>query len=67
MIQVNLLTKWKETHRQRMNLWLPGEGTVMEFGMVVYTLLYLKWITNEDPLYGTLLAVIWQPGWGRGV
>ena len=25
---------------------VPGEGTVREFGMVMYTLLYLKWITN---------------------
>ena len=25
----------------------------MEFGKVMYTLLYSKWITNKDPLYGT--------------
>ena len=25
-----------------------GEGTVREFGMHMYTLLYLKWITNKD-------------------
>ena len=30
-----------------------GEGTVREFGMDVYTLLYLKWITNKDLLYST--------------
>ena len=30
-----------------------GEGTVKEFGMDVYTLLYLKWITNGDPPYST--------------
>ena len=31
----------------------------------MYTRLYLKWITNEDLLYstGTLLDVMWQPGW----
>ena len=29
--------------------------------MVMYTLLYLKWI-NKD-LLGTLFNVIWQPGW----
>ena len=34
--------------------------------MDVYTLLYLKWITNKEPLYGTLLTVIWQPGWRGG-
>ena len=39
-----------------MNLWLPGGrvvGTVREFGIDTYTLLYLKWITNKDLLYST--------------
>ena len=40
-----------------MNLWLPGErmgeGIVREFGMDMYTLLYLKWITNKVLLYST--------------
>ena len=27
-----------------------GEGTGREFGMDMYTLLYLKWITNKDLL-----------------
>ena len=42
-----------------MNLWLQGgdegwtEGIVKEFGMDMYTLLYLKWITNKDLLYST--------------
>ena len=41
------------------------EGIVREFGMDVYTRLYLKWITNIDPAkaQGTLLSVMWQPGW----
>ena len=30
-----------------------GEGTVREFGMDMYSLLYLKWITNNDLLYST--------------
>ena len=30
-----------------------GEGIVREFGIDMYTLLYLKWITNEDLLYST--------------
>ena len=30
-----------------------AEGIVWEFGMVRYTLLYLKWITNKDLLYST--------------
>ena len=29
------------------------EGIVREFGMVMYTLLYLKWITNKDLPYST--------------
>ena len=29
------------------------EGIVREFGVDVYTLLYLKWITNKDQLYST--------------
>ena len=40
-----------------MNLWLPrerlGEGRVREFGMDMYTVLYLKWITDKDLLYST--------------
>ena len=40
-----------------MNLWLPGErrgeGRVREFGMGMYTVLYLKWITNKHLLYST--------------
>ena len=28
-----------------------GDRIVREFGMDMYTLLYLKWITNEDLLY----------------
>jgi len=30
-----------------------GERMVREFGMDMYTLLYLKWITNKDVLYST--------------
>ena len=38
-------------------LRLPGEeGIVREFGMVMYTLLYLKWMTSKDLLYST-----WNP------
>ena len=34
--------------------------------MDMYTLLYLKWISNNGLLYtahGTLPSVMWQPGW----
>ena len=41
----------------RMNLWLPGdgcwEGVDRELGTDMYTLLYLKQITNKDLLYST--------------
>ena len=30
-----------------------GEGIVREFGMDMYTLLFLKWIINTDLLYST--------------
>ena len=33
------------------NLWLSGEGIVREFGMDMYTRLYLKWITKKDLLH----------------
>ena len=53
-----------------MDLWLlrgwgrMREGIVREFGMDMYILLYLKWITNKDLLSstGTLLNVMWQLG-----
>ena len=37
--------------------------------MDMYTLLYLKWITNMNLAYiaqGTLLNIMWQPGWEGG-
>ena len=52
--------KWtylQNRYRLRTNLQLPeegwGEGIVREFRMDMYTLLYLKWITNKEVLYGT--------------
>ena len=63
---MNLFTQGKQTHRLRMNSWLPvggwgrcgkeavweglGERIVREFGVNMYALLYLKWITNKDLL-----------------
>ena len=44
--ETNELRKHKEIHRLR-------EGTVREIGMDMYTLLYLKCITNQDLLYST--------------
>ena len=59
-----------------MNLWLPvregsGEGILREFGTDMYTLLYLKWITNKALLYCTwncaqcYVAVWMGGGFGR--
>ena len=51
MMRMNLFTKQKQTHRLR-ELYQGGhvgEGG----GVVVYILLYLKWITNKDPWYST--------------
>ena len=60
MIQMNLLAKQKETHRLREQTYgcqaggegkNSGEGIGREFGMDMYTLLYLKWITSKDLLH----------------
>ena len=57
-----------DSQTYRMDLCCQGEeweeGIVREFGINIYTLLYLKWITNKVLLYtqGTLLSFMWQPG-----
>ena len=48
---MNLFTKQKQTHRLRQKFMVTrdkgwAEGIVREFGINMYTLLYLKWITN---------------------
>ena len=49
---MNLLTKQKKTHRLRKWIYsCQGKETAREFGKIMYTLLYLKWITNKDLLY----------------
>ena len=55
---MNLITKQKQTHRLHEGDYgchgeEGGEGIVREFGMDMYTLLYLKWITNKDLLHST--------------
>jgi len=51
MMQMILLTKQKKTHRLRKpNYGCQGDRIVREFGMDMYTLLYLKWMTNKDLL-----------------
>ena len=45
-----------------------GEGITGEFGKVMYTLLYSKWITNNGLLYSTWNSTqCYVPAWMRGV
>ena len=55
MIQINLLTKQKQTHREQTYSYQEGrvDRRGGEFGTDMYTLLYLKWITNKDLVYST--------------
>ena len=58
MIQVNLFTKQKQIHRLRKQTYgyqrgKVGGGINWESGIDIYTLLYLKQITNKDLLYST--------------
>ena len=48
-----------------MNVWLPGEWIVRDFRIIMYTPLYLKWITSKDLLYSTWCSAqcCVQPGW----
>ena len=54
------LEEWQDTYKKKLKiniLWLPGERmgeSIVEFGINVYTVLYLKWISNKDLLYSTL-------------
>ena len=64
MIQTNLLTKQKETHLEN-EAWLLRERLLREFGMNMYTLLCLKWITNKDSLYKTWYSALWYAALDR--
>ena len=51
-----------------------GEGIVKEFGMDMYSLLYLKWVTNNDLPFNTwnsaqCYVVAWMEGefWGEWI
>ena len=53
-----LTYKTKQVHKlrkQAYGFWGKGQGEqiVREFGMDVYTLIYLKWATNKNLLYST--------------
>ena len=52
---MNLFTKQTQgLEKQTSGCWEEGwgEGIARQFGMDMYTLLYLKWITNKDLPYG---------------
>ena len=58
VIQMNLFTKQKQTHRLKTNLWLPkGKGGVgrmdWRFGISICTLWYMEWMVNRDLQYST--------------
>ena len=58
MIQINLFTKQKQTHRFENKLMVTkgercGGGINYEFGINIYRLLYIKEITNKNLLCST--------------
>ena len=57
MIQMNLFTKQKQSHRHRKQTYGyqrgKGGGINEQFGINIYTLLHIKQITNKDLLYST--------------
>ena len=56
MIQMNLFTKQKQTHRHREQIydyqWRKGGGLNQEFGTNRYTLVYIKQIRSLASLSG---------------
>ena len=56
MIQINISTKQKQTHREEICGCLVkrlGEGKEWEFGISKGNLLYIGWISNKVLLYST--------------
>ena len=58
MIQMNLFTKQKQTHRHRKLTMVTkgervGRGINWEFGINTFTLLYIIYIINKYLLYST--------------
>ena len=59
----------RETLTQKTNVWTPvgvGSGMNQEIGIDMYTLLYIKYITNENLLYTAqeaLLSALWWTKW----
>ena len=63
-VQMNLLTKLKETHRFRKQTWLPGGRDSEGIWEGHVYIAVFKWITNCIA-HGTLLNVLCHPGWGE--
>ena len=65
---MNFLTKQRDSQTYKTNLQLlGGKGIVREIGIDVFTLLYLKLITNKDLLYSTRNSVqCYVAGWMAG-
>ena len=56
MWELHSLSKYllkKETDLENDIMVARGKGIVKEIGVIMCTLLYLKWITNKDLLYST--------------
>ena len=55
MTQRNLQNRNRLTDLENESMAAVGKdgGVVMEFGVDMYTLLYLKWVINKDRLYST--------------
>jgi len=67
MIQMNLQNRKRPTDLEDEFMLAGGRmraGTVGEFCMDMYTLLYLQWITTRTYCiaHGTRLSVMWQSG-----
>ena len=65
---MDLLTKQRLIDLENELMVAGGEEIVKDFGKVMYTLLFLKWITNKNLLYSTWnFAQHYVPAWiGEG-
>ena len=61
---MNLQNTKRLTDLENKLMGAGGKGIVRDFGKVMYTLLYLKWIPNKDLVYstGNSLNVLCQSG-----
>ena len=53
MIQVNLQNRKRLTDLENKLMVAGGKGIVRDFGKVMYTLQYSKWITSKGLLHST--------------